>query len=472
MSSITRYFFSAIAAVLLSTPLLADNGTVLHFKGGSAAGEKTTVPVGATITFSTKGMQISSQQGVIEFDRFDAIEFSADRSQATPSQVNPGTVPEGTTTINIEFPAIDFNPVVDLGPGHTTPDPGPVVPPTPVTYDMSDVAVTVRNPDSYVYTGEPITPSYYVFRDNVALMEGRDFMTSLSDNIDAGTATITFTAVDGSSYKGSTSQTFTIAPCDLSGAAVSTEQSTYVYTGLAIEPVVTVVLDGKTLTKNVDYTVSYNKNVNAGTADITVRGKVNYTGSVESTFTIEKPVPEPDIVITIDGETIPADLSSDGSMAVYMGTNGSAWIMDYSAEIGDSMTLSVQPDNRNYFVSDVTFSGIIDYKEESMGDGTMTYKYAKPAGKLTIAIVFEEKQADGIAANAADGLHFTVIDRQTVRITGAEEAAQVSVFDARGQRVAADVQRSDTDIVVRLVAQPQGLYIIQVNNNTFKIYKK
>ena len=228
----------------------------------------------------------------------------------------------------------------------------------------------------------------------------------------------------------------------------------------------------KTLTKNVDYTVSYNKNVNAGTADITVRGKVNYTGSVESTFTIEKPVPEPDIVLTIDGETIPADLSSDGSMAVYMGTNGSAWIMDYSAEIGDSMTLSVQPDNRNYFVSDVTFSGIIDYKEESMGDGTMTYKYAKPAGKLTIAIVFEEKQADGIAANAADGLHFTVIDRQTVRITGAEEAAQVSVFDARGQRVAADVQRSETDIVVRLASQPQSLYIIQVNNNTFKIYKK
>ena len=213
MSSIFRGLYLAVAVVLLSTPLLADNGTVLHFKGGSAAGEKT-VPVGATITFSTKGMQISSQQGVIEFDRFDAIEFSADRSQATPSQVNPGTVPEGTTTINIEFPAIDFNPVVDLGPGHTTPDPGPVDPPTPVTYDMSDVAVTVRNPDSYVYTGEPITPSYYVFRDNVALMEGRDFMTSLSDNIDAGTATITFTAVDGSSYKGSTSQTFTIAPCE------------------------------------------------------------------------------------------------------------------------------------------------------------------------------------------------------------------------------------------------------------------
>jgi hypothetical protein len=471
MSSIFRGLYLAVAVVLLSPPLLADNGTVLHLsKSGSAAGEKT-VPVGATITFSSEGMIISSEQGAIAFDSFDAIEFSADRSAATPSQSGSGSTPGTMKTVNIQYPAPVYPEPKDLGQGETTPEPGPddPDPPTPVTYDLSGATITVKG--TYVYTGEAVSPEYTVTYNGTQLTAHEDFTAQLSDNTNVGTATITITAVDGSSYTGSTSQTFTIAPCDLSEATVSTEQSTYIYTGLAIEPVVTVVLDGKTLTKNVDYTVSYNKNVNAGTAVINVRGKDNYTGSVESAFTIEKPVPESDIVVTLDDEAIEPIVDPTNTLASYKCSHGEVTLIGYSAETGDSVTLMVYPKS-GYVISSFLLSENLDYKESPITGTSMQYKYAKPAGKLTIAIVFEEKQADGIAENTADGLRFTVIDRQTVRITGAEETAKVNVFDARGQHVAADVQRSETDIVVRLASQPQSLYIIQVNNNTFKIYKK
>ena len=69
-------------------------------------------------------------------------------------------------------------------------------------------------------------------------------------------------------------------------------------------------------------------------------------------------------------------------------------------------------------------------------------------------------------------LQFTVINAQTVRVTGAKETAPVSVFDARGQQVAAEVSRNSRELLVRLARQPQGLYIIKVNNQSFKVYRK
>ena len=74
--------------------------------------------------------------------------------------------------------------------------------------------------------------------------------------------------------------------------------------------------------------------------------------------------------------------------------------------------------------------------------------------------------------NYVGALRFEVVDGKTVRVHGARETAPVSVFDARGQQVAAEVVRSDRELIVRLANQPQGLYIIKVNNNTFKVYRK
>ena len=90
----------------------------------------------------------------------------------------------------------------------------------------------------------------------------------------------------GSSESGNTdsgssdSSAVSLADAEISDIANQT------YTGKAIKPAVTVTLNGKTLTKDTDYTVSYQNNKKAGTATVTVTGADDYTGSVTKTFKI------------------------------------------------------------------------------------------------------------------------------------------------------------------------------------------
>jgi len=60
----------------------------------------------------------------------------------------------------------------------------------------------------------------------------------------------------------------------------------YSYAGFALTPAMTVQLNGITLVRDIDYTVSCSSNINAGTAKATIRGIGYYTGSLTRTFTI------------------------------------------------------------------------------------------------------------------------------------------------------------------------------------------
>ena len=80
---------------------------------------------------------------------------------------------------------------------------------------------------------------------------------------------------------------------DISKASVTLSPTSYTYDGKAKTPSVTVKLDGKTLSLNTDYTVSYSNNINVGTAKATVTGKGNYTGSKTAEFTITKAPEQP-----------------------------------------------------------------------------------------------------------------------------------------------------------------------------------
>lgn len=63
--------------------------------------------------------------------------------------------------------------------------------------------------------------------------------------------------------------------------------SDLVYSGSAYTPDVTVALDGKTLTENTDYTITYTDNKNAGKASVKIKGTVDYKSiDKEMTFAI------------------------------------------------------------------------------------------------------------------------------------------------------------------------------------------
>ena len=82
--------------------------------------------------------------------------------------------------------------------------------------------------------------------------------------------------------------TINVVPAMLNGATVTLDHDSFVFDGNSHTPTVTsVTLDNKALT-NDDYTVSVDKKTNAGTYELIVNGKGNYTGKVEIPWTITK----------------------------------------------------------------------------------------------------------------------------------------------------------------------------------------
>lgn len=69
---------------------------------------------------------------------------------------------------------------------------------------------------------------------------------------------------------------------------VALADSPCIYNGKEQTPEVVVTYNGKTLVGDIDYTVAYKNNVNAGTATVTVTGKRAYQGTTSMDFEIQK----------------------------------------------------------------------------------------------------------------------------------------------------------------------------------------
>ena len=134
------------------------------------------------------------------------------------------------------------------------------------------------------FNGQALSPSVTVKLGDRTLKNGTDYAVSYSNNQHAGTAKATVTGKGN--YAGTASGTFTISPANISEASISVAAQNY--TGSQLTPVPTVTLDGKSLESGTDFTTSYSNNVKVGTANITVTGKGDYTGSATSTFKITR----------------------------------------------------------------------------------------------------------------------------------------------------------------------------------------
>ena len=73
---------------------------------------------------------------------------------------------------------------------------------------------------------------------------------------------------------------------DISTQTISLPKKDYVYSGDNIRPRVSVTRNNQRLYGNIDYTVSYSKNINVGTAECKVKGKGSYSGIEIKHFTI------------------------------------------------------------------------------------------------------------------------------------------------------------------------------------------
>ncbi|MDY2679851.1 MAG: metallophosphoesterase [Lentihominibacter sp.] len=100
----------------------------------------------------------------------------------------------------------------------------------------------------------------------------------------------TYDASTGDKLEGSAEYTIVKDTFDIAGAAVSGIKDK-TYTGKAQTQNITVKLDGKTLTKGKDYTVTYKNNTRVGTATVVIKGIGNYKGTITKTFKIRLAAP-------------------------------------------------------------------------------------------------------------------------------------------------------------------------------------
>ena len=135
------------------------------------------------------------------------------------------------------------------------------------------------------YTGRAIKPKFEVHQLCTLLERGKDYTVSYSDNVNAGTVTVTISGAG--EYTGSVTASFVIDPKPISSLEVS-GITAKTFNGKAQTQAI-VVNDGiVTLVEGIDYDVAYENNVHAGTASVVITGKGNYTGTVTKTFTIKK----------------------------------------------------------------------------------------------------------------------------------------------------------------------------------------
>lgn len=157
-------------------------------------------------------------------------------------------------------------------------------------------------PKSVIYNGTNVNEVDYELRftennETILLIENEDYVVSYQNAGKAGTATIIFTGING--YTGTLKKTYKILPYDLGEdneqlIEVQLEESmAYMKGGTTANIVVTC--DGKKLQMGKDYSLTYknNKIVSDGntgrkTPTVVVKGKGNYKGSKEFTFTITK----------------------------------------------------------------------------------------------------------------------------------------------------------------------------------------
>lgn len=125
-----------------------------------------------------------------------------------------------------------------------------------------------------------LTSTYYYlcYGDN-------NFKLNYSNNTNAGTATI---KIEGKgNYTGTVKKTFKIKQRDISKCVINPINAKY--TGKPIEVKVQYNFSKLvTLKSGTDYKATYSKNVNPGTAKVTITGRGNYAGTITKTFTIYK----------------------------------------------------------------------------------------------------------------------------------------------------------------------------------------
>ncbi|MCR4927583.1 MAG: leucine-rich repeat protein, partial [Lachnospiraceae bacterium] len=137
--------------------------------------------------------------------------------------------------------------------------------------------------ETYKEIGVPIT--YVSSNENIVKVTSDGVMSFVG----VGSADVTISVAEtDKNFAASSVIHVTVNKVNIEDVATITVSGTYVYTGAAIKPSITVKRGTKVLTESTDYVVAVSDNINAGQGTVTIAGRGNYKGSASKTFTIQK----------------------------------------------------------------------------------------------------------------------------------------------------------------------------------------
>lgn len=155
------------------------------------------------------------------------------------------------------------------------------------------------------------------------------------------------------------------------------------YTGKPIEPEIWIFDDNVYLQKDIDYTVSYANNVNAGKAQLTISGIGKYKGNITKEFEIAKA-----------SQYIAIDMPKK----VYVGKTGK---IEISGEHCDNLEFEITPEGIAQVDRDGTITGLktglVNISITAKGDENH-YEY-KPDNYNRVQVIQEEASAYGFPVN-------------------------------------------------------------------------
>ena len=140
-------------------------------------------------------------------------------------------------------------------------------------YTGSDYSGTVN----VLFDGEPLESSDYV----LSYYDAKGMPIDIPKNV--GTYVVTAAPANDAAWAGSASGAFRILPAEIAACEVSAPEKTYDGAPKTIDG---ITFNGATLCEGVDYEVSYQNNVDVGTARATITGMGNFTGTLDVSFDI------------------------------------------------------------------------------------------------------------------------------------------------------------------------------------------
>ncbi|MFI3231400.1 MAG: hypothetical protein R3Y29_07635, partial [bacterium] len=155
------------------------------------------------------------------------------------------------------------------------------------TINPADISTktTITDVDSsHEYTGSTITPIPTV---SFTGFSNPTYDVSYGINTESGNSAGSVTITGNGNFTGSYTTNFNIATKAISDSDITKINDSYDYTGSSIEPVPTIVVDGRTLIKDTDYSVTYDNNTTVEDGGkVIIAGINNYTGDFEKSFSI------------------------------------------------------------------------------------------------------------------------------------------------------------------------------------------